>query len=138
MKLLLEIITPVKVLLKEEVDEITLNTVTGEISILPNHIDLVTKITPGEMTIKRNNKIDLFAITGGFLEVAENHVSILADYAIHAGDIEISKVEEAKQRAERAMKDKTSEKEYQEIQTELRRTALELKVARKHKTTRTQ
>ena len=138
MKLLLEIITPVKVLLKEEVDEITLNTVTGEISILPNHIDLVTKITPGEMTIKRNNKTDLFAITGGFLEVAENHVSILADYAIHAADIEISKVEEAKQRAEKAMKDKTSEKEYQEIQTELRRTALELKVARKHKTTRTQ
>jgi F-type H+-transporting ATPase subunit epsilon len=137
MKILLEIITPIKVLLKEEVDEITLNTVNGEISILPNHIDLVTKITPGEMTIKINNKTDLFAITGGFLEVAKNHVSILADYAIHAGDIEISKVEEAKQRAEKAMKDKVRGKEYQEIQTELLRTTLELKVARKHKTART-
>lgn len=137
MKLILEIITPIKILLKEEVDEITLTTVNGEISILPNHIDLVTKITPGEMIIKKNNKTDLFAITGGFLEVAKNHVSILADYAIHAQDIEISKVEEAKQRAEKAMKDKTSEKEYQEIQTEIRRTALELKVARKHKAVRT-
>ena len=138
MKLILEIITPIKVLLKEEVDEITLNTINGEISILPNHVDLVTKITPGEMIIKRNNKTDLFAITGGFLEVTKNHVSILADYAIDAGDIEISKVEEAKQRAEKAIKDKVSEKEYQEIQTELRRTTLELKVSRKHKTARTQ
>ena len=137
MKLILEIITPVKVLLKEEVDEITLSTVNGEISILPNHINLVTKINPGEMTIKRNGKIDLFAITGGFLEVAKNNVSILADYAVHASDIEISKVEEAKQRAEKAMKDKVSGKEYQEIQTELLRRALELKVARKHKTART-
>jgi F-type H+-transporting ATPase subunit epsilon len=137
MKLILEIITPIKVLLKEEVDEITLRTVNGEISILPNHIDLVTKIFPGEMTIKRNGKIDLFAITGGFLEVAKNHVNILADYAIHASDIEISKVEEAKQRAEKAMKDKVSGKEYQEIQTELLRKVLELKVARKHKSART-
>lgn len=136
MKLLLEIITPIKVILKEEADEITINTTEGEISILPNHIDLVTKIIPGEMIIKKNNKNDVFAITGGFLEVAKNHVSILADYAIHASDIEISKVEEAKQRAEKAMKDKTSDKEYQEIQTQLRRTVLELKVARKHKSQR--
>lgn len=137
MKLVLEIITPVKVILKEEVDEITINTVNGEISILPNHIDLVTKILPGQMIIKRDNKTDLFAITGGFLEVTKNNVNILADHAIHASEIEISKVEEAKQRAEKAMKDKTSDKEYQEIQTELRRHVLELKVARKHKSSKT-
>ncbi len=133
MKLILEIITPTKVLLKEEVDEITLPTVTGEISILPNHVDLLTKVKPGEMVIKRNNKVELFAIMGGFLEVTNNHVNILADHAVRAEDIEIAKVEEARQRAEKAMKDKVSQKEYEELQDEIRRTVLELKVARRRK-----
>lgn len=133
MKLSLHILTPTKELLNEEVDEITLPTESGEISILPNHVALLTKILPGEMHIKRNGKNDLFAITGGFLEISNNNVSILAEHAIHAQDIEIAKAEEAKQRAEKAMKDKDKEKEYEELQTELRRTVLELKVARKHK-----
>ena len=136
MRLILEIITPTKVLLKEEVDEITLPTVTGEISILPNHVGLITKINPGEMVIRRDNKTDLFAITGGFLEIANNHVSILAEHAVHAQDIEVAKVEEAKLRAEKAMRDKTNEKDYEELQTEIRRTVLELKVARKHRSAR--
>jgi F-type H+-transporting ATPase subunit epsilon len=134
MKLILEIITPTAVVLKEEVDEITIPTASGEISILPNHVDLLTKVNPGEMLIKHNNKTELFAIMGGFLEVMNNHVSILADHAVRASDIEVSKVEEAKQRAEKAMKDKVNEKDYAQLQDEVRRTALELKVARRHKT----
>ena len=51
MKLVLEIITPIKVVLSEEVDELTIPTVDGEISILPNHVNLLTKIAPGEMVI---------------------------------------------------------------------------------------
>lgn len=137
MKLLLEIITPTKVILKEEVDEITLPTSSGEISILPNHVNLFTKIIPGEMVIRRGNKSDLFAISGGFLEIIKNHINILADHAIHAQDIEVAKVEEAKNRAEKAMKEKQTEKDYEELQDEIRRTVLELKVARRHKTART-
>ena len=133
MKLALEIITPTKVVLSEEVDEVTLPTVNGEITILPNHIDLLSKIKPGEMTIHRNGKIELFAITGGFLEISSNKVSILADHAIHADDIEIAKAEQAKERAEKAMKEKGSEQDLIMAQTELRRSVLELKVARKHK-----
>lgn len=136
MKLQLEIITPTKLVLQEEVDEITLPTTSGEISVLPNHVDLLTKITGGEMIIRKGGKSDLFAITGGFLEVSKNKVSILADHAIHAGDIEVSKVEEAKQRAEKAMKEKQTEKDYQLLQDDLRRHVLELKVARRHKAAR--
>lgn len=133
MKLILEIITPVKVVLKEEVDEITIPTINGEISILPNHIDLFTKILPGEMIIRNNNKIEPFAIMGGFLEVTRNHVNILADYAAHVKDIEISKIEEAKERAEKAMKDKGRELEYEQLQDDIRRATFQLKIARKHK-----
>jgi F-type H+-transporting ATPase subunit epsilon len=133
MKLLLEIITPTKVVLSEEVDEVTLPTVNGEISILPNHIDLLTKIKPGEMTIHRNGKIELFAITGGFLEISSNHVNILADHAIHADDIEIAKAEQAKERAEKAMKEKGNEKDFAIANAELIKSLLELKVARRHR-----
>ena len=133
MKLFLEIITPIKVVLKEEIDEITIPTVNGEISILPGHIDLFTKITPGEMIIRKNNKIEPFAIMGGFLEVTKNHINILADYAAHVNDIEISKVQEAKVRAEKAMNDKDKELEYEQLQDDIRRAALQLKIAKKHK-----
>nr|MBI5455573.1 ATP synthase F1 subunit epsilon [Candidatus Levybacteria bacterium] len=133
MKLILEVITPIKVILKEEVDEITIPTVNGEISILPGHIDLFTKITRGEMIIRRNNKIEPFAIMGGFLEVTKNHVNILADYAAHVNDIEIARVEQAKERAEKAMKEKDKELGYEQLQDDIRRAALQLKIAKKHK-----
>lgn len=133
MKLILEIITPVKIVLKEEVDEITIPTINGEISILPGHIDLFTKITPGEMIIRKNNKIEPFAIMGGFLEVANNNVNVLADYAAHVNDIEISKVEEAKHRAEKAMKEKDKELGYEQLQDDIRKATLQLKIAKKHK-----
>ena len=133
MKLVLEIITPTKVVLKEEVDEITLPTLDGEISILPNHTNLFTKVVPGEMTIKKNNKSDLFAITGGFLEITNNHVNILADHAIHAADIEIAKAQEAQERAKQAMKNKDDRRAYLTAEADLRKALLELKVAKKHK-----
>jgi len=133
MKLVLEIITPLKVVLSEEVDEITIPTVDGEISILPNHVNLLTKIAPGEMIIRRGTKADLFAITGGFLEVLNSHVNVLADYAIHAEDIEIAKVEEAKERAQKAMKEKLTEGDFRVANAELAKSLLQLKVARRRK-----
>lgn len=133
MKLFLSVITPTKVVLSEEIDELTISTVNGEISILPNHLDLLTKIIPGEMIIRKNNKIEPFAIAGGFLEISKNQINVLADYAAHVDDIEIAKVEEAKQRAEKAMKEKDRELEYEQLQDDIRKAALQLKVARKHK-----
>ena len=133
MKLFLDIITPTKVILSEEVDEVTVPTIEGEISILPNHVNLFTKVNPGEMIIRKGSKSDLFAVTGGFLEITNNHINLLADYAIHADDIEIAKVEEAKERAQKAMKDKLTEEDFRVANAELAKSLLQLKVARKRK-----
>ena len=133
MKLVLEIITPLKVVLSEEVDEITIPTIEGEITILPNHVNLLTKIAAGEMVIRKSGRADLFAVTGGFLEVLNNHVNVLADYAIHVDDIEVAKVEEAKERAQKAMKEKTTEEDFRVANAELAKSLLQLKVARKRK-----
>jgi F-type H+-transporting ATPase subunit epsilon len=133
MKLLLEIITPTKVVVSEEVDELTIPTSAGEITILPNHVNLLSKVTPGEMIIKKNGKIDHFAILGGFLEITNNKVNVLADYAIHADDIHIAKVEEAKERAQKAMKEKLTEEDFRVANAELSKSLLQLRVAKKRK-----
>lgn len=133
MNLQLEIITPLKSILKEEVDEIILPTETGEITILPNHVPLVTKIKPGEMIIKKGQKASFFAITGGFLEIIDNKVTILADYAVRAEDIEVAKAKEAEERAKQTMKEKGDKREFATAEADLRRAIVELHVARRHK-----
>ncbi|RJQ38915.1 ATP synthase F1 subunit epsilon [Candidatus Microgenomates bacterium] len=133
MSLNLEIIMPSKVVFKDEVDEIIVPTVNGEITILPNHVGLLTQITEGEITTKKSGKEHFLAITGGYLEVNKNKVTILADYAIRSEDIEIAKVQEAQKRAQHLMQEKVSEKDFAEIQSELRKSILQLKVANKRK-----
>ncbi len=137
MKLILDIVTPTKPLIQgEEIDEITLPTINGEITILPNHIDLLTKLSPGEATVYRGKAIESFAITGGFLEVSANKVTLLADYAIRAQDIELAKAEEAKGRAQKKMNEKESQKDFVQAESDLRRALIELKIGQKHKKAR--
>lgn len=133
MNLLLEIITPEKVVYKDEVAEIVIPTVNGEIAILPNHINLLTQINPGELIVKKGSIQQYIAITGGFLEVNDNKVSILANYAIKAQDIEIARATEAKKRAEKLMEEKISDNDLRIAQGEMIKAILELKVATKHK-----
>jgi len=129
----LDIITPIKSVLSEEVDQITLSTESGEITILPNHVPLLTKVKPGELTIKKGNKPSFFAITGGFLEMKENKITILADYAIRAEDIEVAKAKEAQERAEKAMKEKVSGRDFAQAEAQLTRAMLELHIAKRRR-----
>ena len=133
MNLLLEIITPEKVVYKDEVQEVIAPTVDGEIAILPNHINLLTQINPGELIVRKGSINHSIAITGGFLEVSNNKVSIVANYAIKAQDIEVARAQEAKKRAEKIMNEKTTDNELRMAQAEMIKAILELKVATKHK-----
>jgi F-type H+-transporting ATPase subunit epsilon len=133
MNLLLEIITPEKVIYKDEAQEVIVPTEKGEIAILPNHINLLTKIIPGEMIIKKGSDHQYLAITGGFLEVANNKISVLAEYAVKAQDIEVARAMEAKERAEKVMSEKTTDNEQKIAQAEMIKAILELRVATRHK-----
>ena len=134
MSLTLEIITPEKIIYQGEADEVLIPTPKGQIGVLPHHVHLMSKVVHGELAIKKGKQETLLAITGGFLEVSNNKVTILADYAIRSEDIEVAKVQEAKKRAERLMAEKVSKQDYAEIEAQLRRSLLELKVAGKHRT----
>lgn len=133
MTLQLQIITPAREVLRDSVEELIVPTESGEIGILPDHEALLTKIKPGEMAIKKNQKLSYFAITGGFLEVKDNTVTILADYAVRAEDIEVAKAKEAQERAQNSMKQKVSERDFALAESELIRSLVQLDVARKRR-----
>ncbi len=128
----LKVITPDKILLSEEVDEVTVNTTEGTISILPQHMPLVTSLVPGEMELKAKGKIKHFAIAGGFLEVGKDQVTLLADFAVSSEEIEVDKAMAAKKRAEEILnrsKETVSERDFAIAQADLRRAVSELHVA---------
>lgn len=128
----LEIVTPEKVIFQGQVDEIYVNTADGAIGILPHHINLFTKLIPGELKLKISGKEQFMALTGGFLEVNKNKVTILADYAVHAEDIDVNKAMEARKRAEEILKKKESritEQEFAAAEAAFRQAVAELKVA---------
>lgn len=129
----LDIITPTKSVLSEVIDQVTLQTDSGEITILPNHVPLLTKVKPGELTIKKGGKQNFFAVTGGFLEMKNNKITILADYAVRAEDIEVAKAKEAQERAEKTMKEKVSGMDFAQAEAQLTRAMLELNVAKRRR-----
>lgn len=133
MNLYLSIITPEKIVYKDEISEVIVPTINGEIAIFPNHINLLTQITPGELTVKKGTSQHHIAITGGFLEIQSNNVSILADYAVKAQDIEVARAMEAKKRAEKVMSEKSTDNELRIAEAEMLKAILELKVASRHK-----
>lgn len=133
MPLHIQVITPEKILIDQEADEVAIPTTTGELAILPHHIPLVTQVAPGIMTIKLNGKEETLAVDGGFIQVTDKTISILADFATHARDVSAAKAEEAKKAAEKAMKEKKSDVDFAAAEAEFRRAILELKLSQRVK-----
>lgn len=128
-----QILSPLGEVFNEQVDEVTLPTNDGEITILEHHTNLFSKLCEGTITIKKGGKNTVIALVGGFLEINGNLASVLSDYAIKAENIEIAKAHEAKRRAEEFMKDKKSTADLIMAEKELQKSLLELKVADKIK-----
>ncbi len=138
MKLTLSILTPQSKVYSGEADEVIVPTVNGEIGILPNHVSLLTQILPGELRVKSGGKTNSFAILGGYLEVNNNQVNVLGDYAVRAEDIEVAKAEQAKAKAEKLMSEKVSQEDLATLRGELVKSILQLKVAHRHRPGRPQ
>lgn len=97
-----EIVTPERVVLKEEVTQVTAPTRSGEITVLPGHIPLVASLQPGVIEVKRaDGALEVISVSGGFIEVLRDKVVILADTAERAEEIDLARAEEARRRAEK-------------------------------------
>lgn len=133
MPLHIQVITPEKTLIDEDADEIVVPTTTGELAILPQHVPLVTQVAPGIVVIKMHGREENLGIDGGFIEITEKSVTVLADFALHAREASASKAEEARKAAEKAMKDPKSQQDFDMLQDEIRRSVLELRLSQKIK-----
>ncbi len=98
----LEIVTPEKRVLDANVDSVTVPTATGDAGILPNHVPLISTLKPGILTYTSNGTTDRLAVSGGFVEVNGNTVSILADTAARADEIDLAEAKADKEAAEKA------------------------------------
>ncbi len=134
MSLHLKIVTPEKIIFDEEVDMVNLTSEDGELGILPHHVNLMAKLEPGELKIKKAGKVDILATGDGFIQMADNTLTILTDLAVSEGDIDEKAVEEAKKRAETALEQKLSDEEYAETMAILEKSLAQLQVKRRHRT----
>lgn len=129
----LSVVSPEGTVYQDTVDEISLPTPTGEITILPHHVSLFTKMSSGIVNIKKGGKESIIATIGGFVEVDNGNVTILSDHLVKAENIQAAKAQEAKKRAEDTMKKKESDVDFVMAEKELQRAIMELHVADKIK-----
>lgn len=103
MPILLEIVTPERLVFSEEVDAVTLPGSEGELGVLPHHAPLVSTLGIGELRIRRGGEEELFAIAGGFLQVRPDKVVVMAETADIASEIDLEKAQQARAEAEKAL-----------------------------------
>ena len=102
------------------VEQVYAPAIMGEVGIYPRHTPLLTQLKPGEVrVIKEGGAEDFFYVSGGILEVQPHVVTVLADTAVRAHDLDEAKAIEAKQAAEQALKDRQSDIDYAKAQAEL-------------------
>jgi F-type H+-transporting ATPase subunit epsilon len=132
--LTVEIVTVERVLRVEEgVDVLIAPGTEGQLAILPRHAPLMTTIDPGVLTFRRGNVEEDFAVSGGFMEVRNDHVTVLADAAEVAEEIDIQRAEAARARAEQRLKEaregRFSETDMARAQASLQRSLMRLRAA---------
>lgn len=133
-KIKLELTTPERKVFEDEVDQITLPTKEGEITILPHHIPLVGILVPGMATVVKDGTETFLAVSGGFIEVQpDNRVIVLADTAERAEELDEKKIEEARERAKQMMDEKrhVDDTSFADAAAALERELARLKVVRK-------
>jgi F-type H+-transporting ATPase subunit epsilon len=103
----------------------------GEVGIAPRHAPLIARLKAGEVRVQNGNDVEHIFVSGGMLEVQPHTVTVLADTAIRAPDIDESAALEAKQRAEKMLADRTGKFEHAKAQAELVEAAAQLQILQK-------
>jgi F-type H+-transporting ATPase subunit epsilon len=130
MPLTVEIVTIERKLLEESgIDEVIAPGVEGQLAVLPRHAPFMTMLAPGELILKKGADEMPFAVTGGFFEVLNDKVIVLADAAERADDIDVARAEEARERARVALERHETTEDLAAAQASLQRALIRLRVA---------
>ena len=126
---MLEIVTPERKVLSEMVDIVVAPGELGEFGVLPGHIPFLCKLKVGELRYRIGGALRHVAIMGGYAEVLNNHVTILATAAEEASEIDVMRAKAARERAERRIAETRDKLEFMRAQAALQRAMARLKVA---------
>jgi len=133
-KLKVELVTPYKKVLSEEVDEITANGALGEFGVLPGHAPFLTSLKIGELTYKQGGALHHLAVNWGYFEVENDKVTVLVETAEKADEIDLERAKAALGRAEAELKGLTPEdKNFRIYEAALERALIRVQVAGKAK-----
>jgi len=130
--LLLEVVTPERIVYSQQADMVIVKGAEGELGILPNHIPLVTPLKIAPVRVKKSGgQEDLIAVHGGFIEVRKEKVVVLAEAAELPEEIDVDRARAAKERAERRLSEKAENIDFTRAQIALQKAINRLKVSGK-------
>ena len=129
----LEIVTAERVLFQGDVEAVVAPGIDGEIGILPKHAALMTVLQPGELRYRTGDREESFAVTGGFIDVHGDKVSVLADAAERADEIDLARAEEAVNRARQRIAERQGDVDLERALHSLRRAQVRLNVTRRRR-----
>ncbi len=135
--LICEIVTPERIVYTNEVRMVVAPTIDGEIGILPLHAPLVSALRPGEVRVRygdNDSEVEWFAVSGGYIQVHEDKVIVLADHALGSSQIDVERARQALAHAQARMAevgDGTDESG--ELANELKWAEAQVAVAGKHR-----
>lgn len=136
-KLQFEIVTAEQVVHSDEVDLLVVPGIEGEMAILPSHAPLMTMLQPGELIVRKGSEESSIFVSGGFFELMNDKVTVLADSAERAEDIDLARAEEAKKRAEEKMALRTQvDVDAARAEAALRRSLMRLRVLERRRSKR--
>lgn len=129
-----KIVTPERTVSEQEVDQVTLPVLDGQVTILPGHRSYIAALKAGEVMLKNGEEEILLVTSGGFVEFNNNTLVVLADTAEAAEEIDVKRAEEARKRAEQIKHEKVSmnEMEYARVAAAIEKEMARVKVAKKH------
>jgi F-type H+-transporting ATPase subunit epsilon len=131
-KLKLELVTPYKRVLSEEVDEVTAPGSVGEFGVLPDHTSLLTTLKVGDLSYKQDGETFHVAVNWGYVEVEDDVMTVLVETAEPADQIDVERAKDALKRAEEALKTLSSEdKKFKVMEAALERAMIRVQVASK-------
>ena len=137
MKLLqVEIVTAEKTIFSGEAKLVQIPGIEGELGILPSHAPIITELDSGEVLIEKDQDVLSLILSGGFLEVLNNKVTILADAAERTTEIDIERAKEAIKRAEESVNSKGADIDIQKALSVLRTSKARLRVANRRRSVR--
>jgi len=131
MAIQVDIVTPERMLISDEVDMVTLPGTDGQMGILGGHAPLLSTLDIGEIVLHRGNELEYLAVAGGVVEVRPDKVTVLADVAEYAEEIDIDRAEAALERARESLASEIPASHRPIMTAALKRSNLRLKVARR-------